>query len=264
MTISTRLSTVHDWIESQINYKQILTHVFAGPLSNSTAETEITITNRTQEPCRASVRFHRGTEEAPAVRFNGRHVDGNRMEIDIEGGTVRRVLLTVDQGQDLAIGAVYVEQETGCAAESLQVEGRYLITSADGQIMEVFSVLTQTDSDWLSDGDCRILSNSFGSRDNIGLAMVTAQPGESAPSGTKMRFEAYDWHGNFVEEPPSLEVTGTQHALNPWKFSEPRLVKLCLDVPDDQPAGFRLSLISIAARVSSRNVQYSSSALIRP
>ena len=94
--------------------------------------------------------------------------------------------------------------------------------------------------------------------------MVTAQPEEAAPSGTKMTFEAYDWQGNFVEEPPSLEVTGAQHALNPWEFSEPRLVKLCLDVPDDQPTGFRLSLISIAARVSSRNVQYYSSALIRP
>ena len=264
VTISTRLSTVHDWIESQINTKQILTHVFAGPLANSTAETEITITNRTQAPCRASVRFHRGTEEAPAVRFNGQYLDGNRMEIDIEGGTVHRVLLTADTGTNLAIGAVCVEQETGCAGESLQVEGRYLITSKDGQIMEVFSVLPQTDSDWLSDGDCRILSNSFGNRDNIGLAMVTAQPGESAPSGTKMSFEAYDWQGNFVDEPPSLEVTGAQHALNPWEFSEPRLVKLCLEVPDDQPTGFRLSLISIAARVSSRNVQYSSSALIRP
>ena len=173
-------------------------------------------------------------------------------------------VLTADPGTDLAIGAVYLEQETGCAAESLQVESRYLITSKDGQIMEVFSVLPQTDSDWLSDGDCRILSNSFGSRDNIGLAMVTAQPGESAPSGTKMRFEAYDWRGNFVEEPPGLEVAGAQHALNPWSFSEPGLVKLCLEVPDDQPTGFRLSLISIAARVSSRNVQYSSSALIRP
>ena len=205
VTVATRVSTVHDWIEDQINYRQILTHVFAGPLSNSTAETEITITNRTREPCKATVRFHRGTEEAPAVRFNGRRLDGNRMEIDIEGGTVYRILLTADSGQNLAVGAVYVEQEAGCSAGDLQVEGRYLVTSPDGQIMEVFSVLPQTDGDWLSDGDCRILSNSFGNRDDIGLAMVTAQPGEAAPSGTKMTFEAYDWQGNFVEEPPSLD-----------------------------------------------------------
>ncbi len=273
-----RLTSFHDWIYSHVGEDEpaprppeftILTHVFAGPLATSTAETEITITNRTQEPCRASVWFHRGTEEAPAVRFNGQYLDGNRMEIDMEGGTVHRVLLTVDPGQDLAVGAAYVEQEAGCSAGDLQVEGRYLITDREGQIREVFSVLPQTDSDWLSDGECRLLSNRFGSRDNIGrdnigLAMVTAQPEEAAPSGTKMTFEAYDWQGNFVEEPPSLEVTGAQHALNPWEFSEPRLVKLCLDVPDDQPTGFRLSLISIAARVSSRNVQYYSSALIRP
>ena len=130
--------------------------------------------------------------------------------------------------------------------------------------MEAFSVLPQTDNDWLSDGDCRLLSSSFGGQDNIGLAFVTAQPGEAAPSETRMTFEAYDWQGHFVEEPPSLEVTGEQHALNPWSFSEPRLIKLCLEVPDDQQTNFRLSLISIAARISSRSVQYSSSALIRP
>ena len=269
VSVATRIASIYTWIKGTITSRVILTHVFSGPLSNALAETEITITNRTQEPCRASVRFHRGTEEAPAVRFNGQYLDGNRMEIDMEGGTVHRVLLTVDPGQDLAVGAAYVEHEAGCSAGDLQVEGRYLITDREGQIREVFSVLPQTDSDWLSDGECRLLSNRFGSRDNIGrdnigLAMVTAQPEEAAPSGTKMTFEAYDWQGNFVEEPPSLEVTGAQHALNPWEFSEPRLVKLCLDVPDDQPTGFRLSLISIAARVSSRNVQYYSSALIRP
>ena len=265
------LEKIYAWIESTEEpapdvpkVSQILTHVFAGPLANATAETEITITNRTAEPCAASVRFHRGTEDAPQVRFNGQHLDENRTDIDIGGGAVQRIVLTADPGQDLAVGAVYVEQATGCAAGALQLEGRYLITSQDGQIMEAFSVLPQTENDWLSDGDCRLLSNSFGGQDNIGLAMVTARTGDAAPSGTRMTFEAFDWQGNFVEEPPSLEVTGEQQALNPWKFDEPRLIKLCLDVPDDQQTNFRLSLISIAARVSSRNVQYSSSALIRP
>ena len=264
VTIATRVSTVRDWIESQIRQKQILTHMFAGSLANSTAESEITITNRTPEPCSASVWFHRGTEEASVVRVNGQYLDGNRMETVIQGSSVHRVLLTADPGQDLAVGAVYVEQATGCATDSLQVEGRYLITSRDGQIIEAFSVLPQTDSDWLGDSECRLLSNSFGTRDNIGLAMVTAQPGQAAPNGTRMTFEAYDWQGNFVDSPPSLEVTGEHHALNPWKFSEPRLIKLCLNLPDEQPTSFKLSLISIAARVSSRNVQYSASALIRP
>ena len=265
------LEKIYAWIESMEEppidaptVSQILTHVFAGPLGNATAETEITITNRTEKPCEASVLFHRGTEEASTLRFNGQHLDQNRMDIDIGGGAVQRIVLTADPGQDLAVGAAYVGQEATCAASALQVEARYLITSQDGQIMEAFSVLPQTENDWLSDGDCRLLSNSFGGQDNIGLAMVTARTGEAAPSGTRMTFEAYDWQGNFVEEPPGLEVTGEQQALNPWKFDGPRLIKLCLDVPNDQPVDFRLSLISIAARVSSRNVQYSSSTLIRP
>lgn len=265
------LEKIYAWIESTEEpapdapkVSQILTHVFAGPLANATAETEVTITNRTAEPCVASVRFHRGTEDAPQVRFNGQHHNENRTEIDIGGGAVQRIVLTADPGHDLAVGAVYVEQGTGCAAGALQLEGRYLITSQDGQIMEAFSVLPQKESDWLSNGDCRLLSSSFGDRDNVGLAMVTARTGDAAPIGTTMTFEAYDWQGNFVEEPPSLEVTGEQQALNPWKFAGPRLIKLCLDVPDDQETKFRLSLVSIAARVSSRNVQYSSSALIRP
>ena len=243
---------------------QILTHVFAGPLGNATAETEITITNPTQEPCSASVLFHRGTKEAPAVRFNGELLDDNLLEIDIAGGAVQRIVLTADPGQVLAVGAVYVEQEPRCVAGDLQVEARYLITSQDGQIMEAFSVLPQTENDWLSDGDCRLLSNSFGGQDNIGLAMVTARTGEAAPSGTRMTFEAYDWQGNFVEEPPSLEVTGEQQALNPWKFDEPRLVRMCLDIPGTGGNAFRLSLIAIAARTNNRNVQYSSQVLMHP
>ena len=272
------LERVYAWVESQTadespddnsdpdapRVSHVLTHVFAGPLATSTAETEITITNPTQEPCSASVLFHRGMKEAPAVRFNGELLDDNLLAIDIAAGEVQRIVLTADPGQVLAVGAVYVEQEPGCVAGDLQVEARYLITGQDGQIMEAFSVLPQTENDWLSDGDCRLLSNSFGGQDNIGLAMVTARTGEAAPSGTRMTFEAYDWQGNFVEEPPGLEVTGEQQALNPWKFDGPRLIKLCLDVPDGQPVDFRLSLISIAARVSSRNVQYSSSTLIRP
>ena len=264
VTIATRVSSVHDWIESQIRQKQILTHVFAGPLASSTAETEITITNRTAESCSASVRFHRGTEEASAVRFNGQYLDGNRMETVIQGGTVHRVLLTADLGQDLAVGAIYVEQESECDANALQVEGRYLVTGQDGQIMEAFSVLPQTADDWLSDGDCRFLSSRFGSQDDIGLAMVTADPGQSAPTGTKLRFQGYSWQGEDLGGLGSLEVTGVQHALTPWKLNEPHLVRLCLDVPADQPKGFRLSLIAITARVSSRNIQYSSTTLIRP
>ena len=97
------VSSIYDWVKSYVDFTpvpetQILTHVFAGSLAGSTAETNITITNRTQETCKASVWFHRGTEEALAVRFDEEYLDGNRMETDIEGGTVRSVLLTAEFG----------------------------------------------------------------------------------------------------------------------------------------------------------------------
>ena len=108
---------------------QILTHVFSGSLASSTAETEITITNRTQQPCKVRVLFHQGTAEAPRVRFNGRRLDNNTLEATIPGGTAHKLTMTRDAGQDLAAGAVYVAQQTECPADALQVEGRYLITN---------------------------------------------------------------------------------------------------------------------------------------
>ena len=262
VTISTRVSSVFNWIDNQIRPdRAVLTHVFAGSLATSTAETEITITNRTEQPCTARVRFHQGTAEAPRVRFNGRRLDNNTLETTIQGGAAHKLTMTRDAGRALAVGAVYMEQEMGCAADALQVEGRYLITGRDGQTREVFSVLPQTDSDWLRDGECRILAGDFGPNNKVGLAMVTATPEMAAPADTRLTFQAYDWQGQFLEEPPSLEVTGVQHALNPWTFTEPRLLRLCLDVPETG-SRFRLSLIAIAARTSSRSVQYSSQVLI--
>ena len=92
--------------------------------------------------------------------------------------------------------------------------------------------------------------------------MVTAEPGHQAPVGAQLTMEAFDWNGQPVGNMESLEVTGVQHALNPWQFDEPRLVRMCLDVPQDD--GFRLSLIAIAATATSRNVQYSTSPLLKP
>ncbi len=259
VSIATRVSSVYDWIESQITQRHILTHVFTGPLADSTATTEVVITNKTNEPCRTSVWFHKGTEAAPAVRFNGGSANGNRMEIDIQGGTAQKIVLT-NPGRNLAVGAVYVEQASVCAANALQVEGRYLITSNEGQIVEAFSVQPQTENDWMSGGDCRTIAGDFSSEDDVGLAMVTAFPGQAALEGAQLTFQAYDWQGNFVGEPESLEVTGEQYALNPWNFNQPRLIRMCLDLPRDN--GFQLSLLAIASKATSRNVQYSTQALI--
>ena len=268
--IYARVTALGDWIESHTaspnrspGVSHILTHVFAGPLATSTAKTEITITNRSGEPCSATVRFHQGTAEAPRIRFNGRHLDKNTLETTIQGGAAQKLTLTRDAGRDLAVGAVYVEQEPSCAADALQVEGRYLITRRDGELMEAFSILPQAPTDWLSNGDCRLLAVDFGPNSNVGLAMVTAEPDIPAPRslpGTALSVQAYDWQGNDLGRLSYLQVTGKQHALNPWSFTEPRLLRICLEVPKDN--GFRLSLIAIAASSSPRNVQYSAQALI--
>ena len=65
VAISTRVSTVYDWINNTIRPLTILTHAFAGPLASSTAKTEITITNRAATACAAAIQFHQGTAEPP-------------------------------------------------------------------------------------------------------------------------------------------------------------------------------------------------------
>ena len=286
-----RLTSFHDWIYSYVEKDErapptpgltVLTHVFAGPLATSTAKTEITITNRSGEPCSATVRFHQGTAEAPRVRFNlgsmpglVRYPDNNTLEISIPAvsslqqqiqARAEKLTLTRGAGQALAVGAVYIQNSPDCAADALHVSARYLITRRDGEIMETFSILPQAPADWLSDGDCRLLAVDFGPNSNVGLAMVTAEPDRPAPEETRLTFQEYDWQGNLMlGSLPPLEVTGKQHALNPWSFTEPRLIRVCLDSPFDAPGDnrFRLSLIAIAASSSPRNVQYSAQPLIR-
>ncbi len=289
VSVATRVSSIYDWVKSHVDLTpvsetQILTHVFAGPLANATAHTEITLANRTTEPCMASVLFHRGTEEAPPVRFNGEYMEDNRMEVSLEGGgfnseigayyvgQVQQIVLTADPGRDLAVGAVYVTQAPECLPGALNVEGRYVITDNEGQVAEAFSIQPQSESDWLThashvlDPGCRTVVGRFGSQDDIGLAMVTVQPGQDAPPGTELDFTVYEWDGPRLlgAHEGDMEITGEQHALNPWGFSGPRTIRICLWIPDDQPKDFRLSLIAIGARTSSRSVQYYTSDLIRP
>ena len=259
-----RTAVIYDWIFSTtgIRKSQVLTHVFAGSLSNSTAETEIVITNPTKEDCRATIQFHQGTRQTSAIRFNGKYLDENILATAIKANSVHRIILSADRGKTLVVGAVYITTLANCHPNALQVEGRYLVTSRNGQIVEAFSVQPQAKQDWLSNGDCRLLSSSFGSRENVGLAMVASRPGEAAPQGTELTFEAFDWDGNSLGNLEPLTVTGSQHALNPWKFGEPRLLRICLSTPPN--SSFRLSLIAIGAKVTPRSVQYFSQELIRP
>jgi len=264
VSVATRIASIYGWIQGTIKPRMILTHVFAGPLSNAVAESEVTLTNLGNDSCAVDVLFHQGIQDAPQIRFNGEFQTGNLFQTQLQAESAQKVTLTVDPGNPLVIGAVYVTPASEC--DNLQVSGRYLVTGLDGQIMEAFSVLPQSSDDWLENRACVVLTGDFSRRDDglddVGIAMVTAEPGHQAPVGAQLTMEAFDWNGQPVGNMESLEVTGVQHALNPWQFDEPRLVRMCLDVPQDD--GFRLSLIAIAATATSRNVQYSTSPLLKP
>ena len=212
--ISTRVSSIYSWIQNTIQSRLILTHAFAGPLSNSIAKTEVMLTNLGEDPCIADVLFHQGIQDAPQVRFDGKFQSGNLFQVQLPAGSAQKVTLTVDPGNPLAIGAVYVTKKDGCSG--LQISGRYLITKKDGQIVEAFSILPQSSEEWMEDGSCVILTGDFrrqdGERNNVGIAMVTSIPGQQAPDGSLLTMEAFDWDGNSMEESESLEVTGAQHA----------------------------------------------------
>ena len=129
--------------------------------------------------------------------------------------------------------------------------------------MEAFSIPAQTPADWLTAaGESRILAVDFGANSNVGLAFVTAEPDMPAPPDTRLSVQVQDWQGNDLGPHPALKISGKQHALNPWTFTEPRVLRVCLQAPGNTGFNFRLSMIAIAATTSSRNVQYSAQALI--
>ena len=255
--ISTRVSSVYDWVQNIIQSRAILTHTVAGPLGSSVYKTEVALTNLGSSTCAVDLLFNQGIQDAPPIRFNGEYHSGNLFSVGLEEGSAQKVVLASD-GETLVVGAVYITQSLECT--NLQVSGRYLVT-VDGQIMEVLSVPPQSRDDWLKDRDCVVLTGDFdGERSNISLAMVTSVPGQQAPVGSQLIFNAFDWEGQPVGDLESLEVTGVQNALNPWNFDESRLILMCLDVPQDN--GFRLSLIAITTTATSRNVQYSINDLV--
>ena len=90
--------------------------------------------------CEVAVLFHRGTSEAPPVRFNGRQEEGNLFQATISREGAEIVTLTAPGAQELLSGAVYVYARSPCTAASLEVEGRTLIEGADGTIEELFSL----------------------------------------------------------------------------------------------------------------------------
>ena len=202
-----------------------LPQVYVGASGANTASTEVVLSNTDPDPseCEVALLFHRGTSQAPPVRFNGRPEEGNLIHVTISREGAAIVTLTAPEASGLLSGAVYVYARSPCTADSLEVQGRTLIEGSDGTIEELLSLASQSPRDWLGDGDCRVLTGVFGNGRNLGFAAVAAQPGGAAPGGARFRFRSFDAGGRFIGAPAgggpwrgagTLLALGVQRAQN--------------------------------------------------
>ena len=242
----------------------VLPHVFMGPLGENTAEAEILITHRGLDPqaCDVALLFHRGTSDAPEILFDHQPIEGNLFQGSVPTGGAQILTLTADAA-DLVVGAVSVFVRSPCAADSLQVQGRYLVEyPMGGEIQEVFSVSGQSSEEWLGDRDCQILTGVFGAGRDLGLAYVTTDPQREAPEGARLLFRSFDLEGNPLDNPlRSLEITGEQTASFPWRFREPTIIEMCLELPGTD-SEFQISTIAIGIVQKGGNVQWSDEAVV--
>ena len=246
------------WEGSSCSTVAILPHLFMGPLGEHLARTEVAVTHRNPESaeCEAAFLFHRGTSPAPAVSFSGRFPDGSLFRTTLPRGGAELLTLTAPDAQELTSGALYVFARSPCHAGSLQVQARHLLESpSDGETEELFSVAGQAEKDWLGDGDCRRLTAMFGNGRDVGLAWATAQPEQTAPPGTRLRFAEFDLKGNFIGSLGSLETSGQHQARSPWALDRPATIQMCLDVPG--AGDFQLAIDAMGTTVSGANVQFS-------
>ncbi len=240
-----------------------LPQVFTGPMGESRATTEVAITNKDPAvaDCEVAVLFHRGTSPAPAVSFNGRFPDRNLLRTTVPRGGAKVLTLASPDAMDLTTGAVYVFTRSPCTPDSLYVQGRVLLENRiDGSIEEMFSIAAQSPSNWLSHGDCRVLTGVFDNGGNLEIASVVAEPGLAAPAGTQLLFKAFDLKGDFIGRLSGLEISGAHQALTPWEFDQPTTLQMCLDVPGS--GDFQLAVTAIGISAAGAKVQYSTEPFI--
>ena len=239
-----------------------LPYVHVGPAGASTATTEVVLSNTDPDPsaCEVALLFHRGTSEAPPVRFNGRPAEGNLFHATISREGAAIVTLTAPGSQELLKGAVYVYARSPCTADSLEVQGRTLIEQADGAIEELLSLAGQSPADWLGDGDCRVLAAVFGNGRDLGFAAVASRPGGGAPAGTRLRFRSFDEGGGFTGSPREVSLTGAQDLYWPWEFNEPRIIEMCLEAPG--ASNFRAAVMPLGSQSSGSRVQYAAEGFV--
>ncbi len=234
-----------------------LPHVFMGPLGESIATSEVAITHKdpVAADCEVAVLFHRGTSPAPAVSFNGRYLQPNIFRTTLPRGGAQVLTLAAPESKKLASGALYVFTRSPCTADSLHIQGRILLENRiDGEIEEMLPMAAQSPGDWMADGDCRVLTGVFGNGRNLGFASVTAEPGQSAPPGARLDFQAFDLEGNPIGALPGLDISGEYRALSPWAFDRPTTIEMCLDVAGN--SDFRLAVAAIGSKAAGGAMQF--------
>ena len=252
------------WDDAGCTTAATLPQVVMGPLGQNISRTEIVVTNAgpVGRACDLALLFHRGASEAPHALFNGRAAEGNFIRTNLPAGGARIFTLTPADPAELAVGAVSVFTRAPCSSGSLDVQGRYLLEhESTGEIDEVFSVAGQRPEEWLSDGDCRVLTGVFGTGRDVGFAVVAGEPGQAAPPGTELRYRSFDLDGNLIGEPGGLPVSGRHEPQFPWEFSEPTIIEMCLQVPEGQ-SDFHASVIAVGITETGNNIQWSDEILV--
>ncbi|MXZ35840.1 MAG: leucine-rich repeat protein [Acidobacteria bacterium] len=235
-----------------------LPHVLMGPLGDSVARTELVVTHRDPQAtdCGVAVLFHQGIAQAPSVSFNGRFPDRNLLHATIPRAGAEILTLTAPDAQDATVGAISVFARSPCTAGSLHVQGRALLEKrVNGDVDELYSLGSQSSGDFLADGDCRRWTGQYGHGDDVVMAMVPGQPGQSAPPGTQLHFRAFDLKGNLVGALDSLEVSGRHQALSFGEFDQPTIIETCLDIPG--ASAFQLTVSVLGTRTTGTKVQFS-------
>ena len=251
------------WERAPCSKAASLPHVFTGPLGESVSTTEVVITHKDPEAanCEVVVLFHRGTSPAPGVAFNGQFSDRNLFRTTVSGGGATVLTLASPDARELTTGAVLVFARSPCTPDSLHVQGRVLLENrSDGSIEELYSIDSQSPRDWLSHGDCRVLTGMFGNGRNLEIASVTAEPDMAAPAGSRLVLKAFGVKGNFIGRLSGLQVSGAHQVMTPWEFDQPTTLQMCLDVPGN--SDFQLAVTAIETTAAGAKVQYATEPFI--
>ena len=218
----------------------------------ATAEVVLTHLDPATEGCEAALVFHRGSEPAPPVAFDGHYPEGNRLRLRIPRGGARVLQLTAPGGEAVE-GAATLFTRSPCTPGSLRLAGRSLLYDGTGEIEEMVTMEGVRPGEALGNGECRRLTGFFGPEEGLRLVVAGAEPGRAAPPGTRLEFRAFDREGRGLGPLPDAALDGSQQWLPPWPLEGLATIETCLEAPGE--SGFRLAVSPFEVRAGSSGIQ---------